>query len=272
MDPSRVYEVYAPPDDCGTAYAVTDQLLVTAHHVVNKSSAIGVTPLNALRPMRLTSVTNGCHDGDVAVLSAKAAGQFGSVETVTWGTWRRQSVLSCRVCGFPTVEVNPETGETDPWEGVGEIRPVDAGRRGRLAINLLGTYPRDCSGLSGAPVFVEQYFVGVVTEVADPRIWVGGRLYAEPIDGLVRRMEELGLLHEQELVDFDVEKARIEGSVSAPDRYHALPGTTAKRGQQTLNELLALFPELVVVVRSRKDSERDVRRPHGPRRSRRKRR
>jgi hypothetical protein len=202
FDPGRVVEVYsedaAGTDRVGSGYLVSDQVVLTADHVV---AGLPVQPTDPsglerceVRPLGLQDWLPARvvqHDAgrDVALLRLAADWRPPAGSPAPgWGRLDGVEPVGCMAVGFPWAQARPDQVR-DTEHLFGQIAPLTTAKAGRLAVNVVTAPPTarpdrgsPWAGMSGAALFAGPYLVGVV--VVDPRRYGTDRLQATPISAL----------------------------------------------------------------------------------------
>jgi hypothetical protein len=202
FDRARVVEVYsrdaAGTDRVGSGYLVSDQIVLTAEHVV---AGLPVHPIDLLGSERCEVRPLGTpdwlpawvvrHDAtrDVALLRLTADWQLPTESPPPgWGRLEGVESVGCMAVGFPWAQARLDQVR-DTEQLFGQLAPLTTAKAGRLALNVVTAPPSarqegrsPWSGMSGAALFAGPYLVGVV--VVDPRRYGPDRLQATPISAL----------------------------------------------------------------------------------------
>jgi Trypsin-like peptidase domain len=203
FDRARVVEVYsrdaAGTQRVGSGYLVSDQVVLTADHVVvglpalptdlSGSEECEVRPLG-LRDWLPARVVRHDQTRDVALLRLAADWQPPSGSpTPGWGRLDGAEPVGCMAVGFPWAQARPDQVR-DSEQLFGQLAPLTTVKAGRLAVNVVTAPPSaraegksPWAGMSGAALFAGPYLVGVV--VVGPRRYGTDRLQATPISALV---------------------------------------------------------------------------------------
>jgi hypothetical protein len=227
FEAASVAEVYAPTGgtaaDFGSGYLVADGLVLTARHIVERSSGpCQVRFVGQEHWSDAAGVWRGMGACDAALLriaqrEPRAPARLGRLAT--------GARAECRALGFPLAQARGRVRDTE--EIVGEVAPLSAYKSGLLTVSIAGSVPdRDSSGhspwegYSGAALFCGQLLVGVLT--VDPVSFGTSRLKAVPVTAMADDLDfraALGAPAPERLPALEDESAR--GVLSPP--YTRLP-------------------------------------------------
>jgi hypothetical protein len=186
FDRARVVEVYsrdaAGKERVGSGYLVSDQVVLTANHVVD---GLLVSPTDQSGSERCEVRLLGSGDWlpaqvawhnparDVALLRLTGHWQLPAGSPAPgWGRLDGDEQVGCMAVGFPWAQARPDQVR-DTEQLFGQIAPLTTVKAGRLAVNVVTAPPTarpertsPWAGMSGAALFAGPYLVGVV--VVDP--------------------------------------------------------------------------------------------------------
>lgn len=204
FDRTRVAEVYVcdptGQQQVGSGYLVSDQVLVTARHVVaglpvNDPADAGqwrceVRSLGQTEWLPAYPVWPEVpQEHDVALLRLAADWQAQAKgPTPRWGRLEGVEPIACTAVGFPWAQARPDQVR-DTEQLFGHIAPLTTSKAGRLAVNVVTASPTvrpragsPWGGMSGAALFAGPYLVGVVA--VDPARYGPDRVVATPISAI----------------------------------------------------------------------------------------
>jgi tetratricopeptide (TPR) repeat protein len=172
----------------GTAYRISSRYLLTAKHVVRGK---GATPVDfqeaeirflieGARYLPVKPCWESNDEDDLAILELTAAPkEVPNLSPVQWGQLARKESIGCKIAGFPRATKEYDQRESFGLRGV--IDQYGGVKADRLQIDLPDIQKdEDLEELSGAPVFVEDFLVGVV----QGRIPGFSRVWAQPVSKL----------------------------------------------------------------------------------------
>ena len=202
LDKSRVAEVFVKSPNLsnsklgtgGTGYRITNNLLLTANHVVALQNESGDEPLAGWvrflgqRNKHKAKIVHSDNDNDIALLQLDFGTGLHSnkpkLEPIKWGRLYGSERIPCEAIGFPVAQERGQVRDTEKIKG--EIELGSASKRNRLTVHILGSTPlnlgKDKSpwqGMSGAALFSGSYLVGII--IVDPKNFNTDRLEAVPV-------------------------------------------------------------------------------------------
>lgn len=162
----------------GSGYRISDDLVLTAAHVVGESGEVKLFDTDNWLPFQQVWYDD---DLDVAVLKLEAIG----LPTVSPARWGLLSSAAPRVPveahGFPTFQTLGADAPRDYEQIDGHVNPLSGAARRQFHISvdskLWRTGPHPWPGMSGAPVLCHGRLIGVITETVGD----SNRLAATPI-------------------------------------------------------------------------------------------
>ncbi|WP_405724554.1 NACHT domain-containing protein [Streptomyces sp. NBC_01537] len=204
----------------GSGYLLTPRLVLTADHVIADGEDIRVAVPGGLGPVECESLyswrTDNC---DIALLFAKEdLGRFPETP-MRWGRPTSLApIRDCQAIGFPHVQRGPD-GKLDTEQLVGTFKPGSGLLGGRYVLDSDHTPPvprpdggSPWAGMSGAAVFSDGVFVGVIT--TDPHGWQHGRVEVTAAHVL---LDNTRFAHELAYFDFTPVVVTPPGQPTDPD-------------------------------------------------------
>jgi hypothetical protein len=162
----------------GSGYRISDDLVLTAAHVVGESGEVKLFDTENWLPFRRV-----WHDDDldVAVLKLDAIG-LPAVPPTRWGLLSSGAPrVLVEAHGFPTFQVLGEGAPRDYEQIDGHVNPLSGAARRQFHVSvdskLWRSGPHPWPGMSGAPVLCDGRLIGVVAETVGD----SPRLAATPI-------------------------------------------------------------------------------------------
>ena len=178
----------------GTGYLVEPGVVLTAKHVMigkpgDASMATAVVWLLSPEPERreqaVSKVECGSATVDVAILELKGACQTHCRREVQLGWFDRSYAVDAVTCGFPHFELMPGNSSyvSETTEARGRLLPSAGSVLGNYEMEVTANplSNKQWEGMSGAPVFAEGRFVGMVQCAAAN----GSRLHVLPLRKLL---------------------------------------------------------------------------------------
>ncbi|GAA1029116.1 hypothetical protein GCM10009565_58710 [Amycolatopsis albidoflavus] len=195
----------------GSGYRISDDLVLTAAHVVGESGEVKLFDTDNWLPFRRVWYDD---DLDVALLKLEAIG----LPTVSPARWGLLSSAAPRVPveahGFPTFQALGADAPRDYEQIDGHVNPLSGAARRQFHISvdskLWRTGPHPWPGMSGAPVLCHGRLIGVITETVGD----SNRLAATPITEFIFGKEVQQALRASVQHDPIVEPADLEGIIS----------------------------------------------------------
>ena len=172
----------------GSGYFIRSQnsdLVFTAAHVVEGVKRCQVRLHLRREWLAATVLWRDEGTPDVAVLRLDKAlnSDVDLGDEPDWASCRNSDV-ECRAVGYPRFQrFQRPAGKLDTEDFRGPLRPESGRISGRLNLvhDVAARPPEDWKGMSGAALFAEQLFVGVVTQADDDRLyaWPIARLFEQ---------------------------------------------------------------------------------------------
>jgi hypothetical protein len=183
----RVVQVWVASKDAsdgtfGSGYAIGDDLVLTADHLLSESGWCDVRPYGGRDWFQAEVVWRG-HDVALLAVSDAPWGYAADRDALRWARVRGARPLPCTVVGFPWSQAQPDNvRETEAL--VGEILPGTTVKSGRYAVHVTSGAPTErpggspWQGMSGAALLAMEgrYLLGIV--VSDPPRYGRSRLVA----------------------------------------------------------------------------------------------
>lgn len=195
----------------GSGYRISDDLVLTAAHVVDESGEVKLFDTDNWLPFRRV-----WHDDDldVAVLKLEAIG-LAAVPPVRWGLLSSGAPrVLVEAHGFPNFQALGEGAPRDYEQIDGHVNPLSGAARRQLHISvdskLWRSGPHPWPGMSGAPVLCRGRLIGVTTETVGD----SNRLAATPITEFIFDKGMQQILRASVHHDSVVEPADLDGIVS----------------------------------------------------------
>ncbi|MFH8374779.1 NACHT domain-containing protein [Streptomyces cyaneofuscatus] len=170
----------------GSGYLISRSLILTAAHVVDPDSEAMVIVPGINRTIRSRLVWSKYNDKvDVALLRLDEGSALESVDPLKIGRLGSLTVWpNVQIVGYPAAQ-RDHLGQLDVDQLSGTLKPAAGLLQGTFAVDLNHEAPTadqiaesPWSGLSGAPLFIDDLLIGVVR--ADQARWKNSRLILTP--------------------------------------------------------------------------------------------
>src|SRR3954453_14599844 len=224
MDVGRVIEVYAraptrAAGEVGAGYRLTEQLVLTAAHVVTglpvaapEAPVLDTPVLDTLLPAAVCQARpigqagwvpavvvwrNEAADVAVLRLAANAPRLPPASPAPRWGRMEGTEPIAVSAVGFPWAQERPNRVR-DTEHLYGFLAPATQHKAGQLAVTVLTSAPAargggsSWAGLSGAALFAGPFLIGVV--IVAPSRFGTDRVVAAPLAPLLADAALAGLL------------------------------------------------------------------------------
>ncbi|MGW0834343.1 tetratricopeptide repeat protein [Streptomyces prunicolor] len=210
----------------GSGYAIADDLVLTAGHVVAAEGvAVAVRLLNGkVHAAEVAWLGTGV--GDAAVLRVPAAPWRGLPDSgaLRWGKATGEAAVACRAWGYPKAQATGGARDIEALEGTVDASGAIRSERYDINISKPTVLPSrgddsGWKGMSGAAVFGPGLqLLGVI--LADPKMYGSSRLQALPVSRLLADEGFAALvgvgLHDLEEVESRGQVAYLDSYVRAP--------------------------------------------------------
>lgn len=166
----------------GSGYLLTPRLVLTADHVIADDNDVRIVVPGGRGPVDCDSVNSWQSDDcDIALLYVNEDLVQFPETAMRWGRPASLApIRDCQAIGFPHVQRGPD-GKLDTEQIVGTFKPGSGLLGGRYVLDSDHTPPAPrpdggspWAGMSGAAVFSDGVFMGVIT--TDPQGWQHGRV------------------------------------------------------------------------------------------------
>lgn len=170
----------------GSGYVVAADLVLTAAHVVNEDTDVGIVAGGKELPGVVA-----WRDATLDAALVRVPGRPWDGVDTRWATLAGVRRVPCIVIGYPRAQ-QADAGVRVEEQISGFIMPVTGSRIGRYAINVVSALPYESArvgspwaGMSGAAVLTEDggLVLGVLTD--DPASFEPSRLEAVPVEALL---------------------------------------------------------------------------------------